>query len=839
MQAYLLGADLFVLTALLLGLNNFETGRHSWRLLPLFLLVISRSLILIVFLSTSASDQPLASLALIAALEIFSTTCVVWTLINPVADLPDLWKRVIWLGGGAAFFLTLFPLIPDWPVPYQIHSLAIAFLGVPLILLTVGKISWLHLGTIFILIIANYLSLLDLTNVSWPVLLVGYGLFIGALHWENVQRYRDRQLASEALAQRAIRLSREKQRLLEVSEIISAVPNLNEALVHLARSMAHITHTDQSALFILDVEDADWAYLAAIYSPERPVDLMQQNSLAVNLANCEPLQAAIGEQPQQVIVANQKKNVFSESNQGGIRPTAHQILKFTAAEKTGSRPHLALSSLNSLYGLWHEERIGPTLIQPLMVWGRSVGALVLGNPVTKRLIREKDRVLCQSLAGQMATIVEAHRRYVELETQVVSRAEWRPVVEFDTTSAPVVEAMVAGEASILGGTVTAAPAQPAPLVSQVTSPPKMATSIPFLSDLQIDPDHYLTILETVDDGVVVSNATGRVKIVNTAAERMLGKSRQELLDQPVGTVYGKINSGESIEDLAIAFSRRNQPLPTYIEDDNRIIEGRLIPWRNADNEWLGIIAVFRDVTHQVKSEEARTNTITALSWVMRNPLGVIRAHVALMLGGMMGEYSSEQLHGQHIVHSNAEQIVEILDNALQINLLDKREILPNFEQVDVEQVVARVIQDITPTLQISQLELVKEIRTELLPVTADHKHLYRILENLLSNACRFTPPGGQITLRIWIQNEREGDITRPHLLLAVADNGVGIPQAEFKRIFDPFYQLDNQNPNDKPRLGMGLAVVKQLAEMHNGRAWVESTPGEGSIFQVSLPLSHQ
>lgn len=839
MLAYLLAADLFVLTALLLGLNNFERERPSWRLLPLFLLVISRSLILIVFMATSVSERPVVSVSLAGALEIFSTSCVVWILINPVAELPDLWKRLIWLGGGAAFFLTLFALIPGWPVPYQIHSLTVAILAVPLIMLTVGRGSRLHVVTVLILAPAYFLSWLDLTNLSWPVLLVSYGFMIGALHGENVQRYRDRQLAAETFTQRAMRLSREKQRLLEVSEIISSVPNLNEALVHLARSMAHITHADQSALFILDIDDANWAYLAAIYSPERPVDLMQQDRLAVNLANCEPLRAAIGEQPQQVVVANRKKDAVVGSDQGHARPPAQQILEFTATEKIRSRPQIALSSLDSLYTLWHEERSGPTLIQPLMVWGRPIGALVLGNPVTKRFIREKDRVLCQSLAGQMATIVEAHRRYVELETQVVARAEWRPAVEFASTSAAVVETMAAGAGAPVE-TATSAPAQPAPLVAQVTSPPKMSSPIPFLSDLQIDPDHYLAILETIDDGVVVSDATGRVKIVNAAAERMLGKSREELLDQPAGTIYGKINSGEAIEDLAIAFSRRNQPLPTYIEQDGRVIEGRLIPWRNADNEWLGIIAVFRDVTRQIKSEEARNNTITALSWVMRNPLGVIRAHVALMLGGMVGKYSSEQLHGQQVIHSNAEQILEILENALQINLLERSEIRPNFEQVNVEQVVARVIHDMTPTLQINRLKLVKEIKSELLPVTADQKHLYRILENLLSNACRFTPPGGQITVQIRIQNEREDQGIRPHLLLIVADNGVGIPQAEFKRIFEPFYRLDNQNPGDKPRLGMGLAVVKQLAEMHNGRAWVEeSTPGAGSVFHVSLPLSRQ
>jgi len=94
-------------------------------------------------------------------------------------------------------------------------------------------------------------------------------------------------------------------------------------------------------------------------------------------------------------------------------------------------------------------------------------------------------------------------------------------------------------------------------------------------------------------------------------------------------------------------------------------------------------------------------------------------------------------------------------------------------------------------------------------------------------------------LRAWVQQEREGNRSRPYLLLAVADTGVGIPQAKQQQVFEPFYQLGNQTPDDKPGLGMGLAVVKELVELHQGRVWVESLPGEGAVFQVALPVSQK
>ena len=163
--------------------------------------------------------------------------------------------------------------------------------------------------------------------------------------------------------------------------------------------------------------------------------------------------------------------------------------------------------------------------------------------------------------------------------------------------------------------------------------------------------------------------------------------------------------------------------------------------------------------------------------------------------------------------------------------------MPRFARVDVIEIIDEALRDVTPLAELRGLKLEREIKTELPSITADRKHLHSILENLLSNACRFTPTRGRVTLQAWVQQEREGNVTRPYLQLAVVDTGVGIPQMEHKRIFDPFYQLDNQNPEMESGMGMGLAVVKELVELHNGRVWVESMLGTGSVFQVALPVN--
>jgi PAS domain S-box-containing protein len=423
------------------------------------------------------------------------------------------------------------------------------------------------------------------------------------------------------------------------------------------------------------------------------------------------------------------------------------------------------------------------LIQPLVIKGRPVGALLLGNPVTSRPIRESDVRLCRSLAPQIATIVEHRRRYLELEAEAEVMAE--------------------------------------------------------TAQKQTQDDKNLAILEIISDGLVVSDVTGRVRWANQAAERILGRPRWEMIDEPIGTIYGAIDSAEAIEDLAAAFSRRNQPLPTFFENEERAIQGRLIPWRNNEGEWLGIVALFRDVTREIKADRARNDFIAALSRELRAPLTAVKGYSDLIIQGAMADYSPEQLHIQRIIHSSADRMVAVLDNAIQISAQNRHKLLPRFEEIDITKIIDEALHAIAPLIRLRALKLARDVSGDLPPIAADPKHIRQILDNLLVNACRFTPPGGRVTLRASVESERIGNTIYPRLLLTVADNGVGIPRSEHKRIFDAFYQVKNQQVDEQIGMGMGLAVVKDLVELHDGRIWVESLVGEGATFHVSLPLTQE
>ncbi len=848
----LLTINLLAFTALLLGYVSFARESRYERLFPLLLLVITRTLALIISLTQIKQSQDI-----INVLEILSTLCLVWALMGTTAYLSIRQREMMAIAGVIAVFFALLPLLPGWPVPWQIHNLVVIMAGVSLIYWVQDTLKWIHLAPPLILGVVNILTLpgLELMNLAWLLSLLAYGAFIGAIHQESVQTYleavqffRDRQIEFEDMVLESADEDHERQRLLESCELINNVPSLNQSMEHLVSSMAQITHTDQAVIFVLDVKAMGRAHVASVYSPEKPFHITSRDEMAFELDELPVLRKAI---------ETQQQNLVSVENRKGLR---------------------------RIYALWNEDRIGPTLLQPLAVQGRPVGALLLGNPVSQYDIAVTDANLCRTLAPHLSIVVEYRRRYLELELQAEAMAAMvqeqlsPPVLEREP-AVPWLEPAVEGVAARVTqplpepgpipveefapsrspetarqpATVESPAEAPALLalssavsseLSAATEPPAESSFIPSQAQAENekpfhDIEQYEAVVEAISDGVLLSDTTGRVKLVNKAAERILDRARNRLIGQPIGAVYGQIDSEESIENLAVAFSRRNQPLPTFFEDEDRAIQGRLIPWRNEDNEWMGIIGILKDVTREVRADRARNEFVAALSHELRAPLTMIKGYSELITNSRMGNYTPEQVRVQQIISSNAERMVEVLDNAIKLSMPDKNRFVVKFEEVNINKIIEDALREIKPLVEIRNLTLIREIGSNLPAIEADHRHLLRILDNLLSNGCRFAPRGGRVTVRAWARPGPAEELAGGHLYIAVADNGVGIPRREIDKIFTPFYHVKGQKVEEKPGLGIGLTVVKELVDLHNGEIRVESTEGVGTMFQIKLPVSQQ
>jgi len=154
-----------------------------------------------------------------------------------------------------------------------------------------------------------------------------------------------------------------------------------------------------------------------------------------------------------------------------------------------------------------------------------------------------------------------------------------------------------------------------------------------------------------------------------------------------------------------------------------------------------------------------------------------------------------------------------------------------FEPVDLSQVVNTVATDLQAACTLSGLTLQADVMPEVPLVLGNAQHLQRVCENLVTNAIKFTPSGGHIHMRLWTEEQKA--------LIEVSDTGIGIPEEKLPRIFDRFYQVDGSSKRRHGGAGLGLALVKEVVEAHGGQVTVDSQPGKGSKFVVSLPIMNQ
>jgi len=203
--------------------------------------------------------------------------------------------------------------------------------------------------------------------------------------------------------------------------------------------------------------------------------------------------------------------------------------------------------------------------------------------------------------------------------------------------------------------------------------------------------------------------------------------------------------------------------------------------------------------------------------------------VDLLVSGDLGPLAPEQLDGLRIIATKTETIIRLVDDVVTLQALSTAGLY--VQLMDVND-LARRITDVTSLMaRRAGLRLRCELHAERALTRADPNRIAQVLDSLLSNAIKFSPDGGDVTLRI---AARDGDV-----VIEVQDHGIGIAREKMPRIFERFYQADGPTTRRFGGVGIGLAIVRQIVELHGGTVEVESTPGKGSTFRVRLPAAEE
>ncbi len=338
--------------------------------------------------------------------------------------------------------------------------------------------------------------------------------------------------------------------------------------------------------------------------------------------------------------------------------------------------------------------------------------------------------------------------------------------------------------------------------------------------------------ESISAGVAVVGHAGEVRLMNHAARRMLN------IDQDQNLTGAKLEEIVDSRELLDLFEKGREANggETAAEvtgpGDGRIYQSQFTLMRAGEGEPPSVVAIFNDITEIRQIERMKSTFVSTVSHELRTPLTSIKGFITTLMDDTEELYDIEtRQEFYEIINSECDRLTRLITDLLNVSRIEAgRGIELHLGAVDICDIVNSVIENQRTVT--SKHRLVCEMPAEMPAIVADADKLYQILENIVSNAIRYSPEGGDVT----ISGEDEGDTVK----LSVSDQGIGIPPEHRDMIFHRFHKVptDDGDHGAVKGTGIGLYLVQHLARAHGDRAevWLEhSEIGKGSTFSVRLP----
>ncbi len=340
-----------------------------------------------------------------------------------------------------------------------------------------------------------------------------------------------------------------------------------------------------------------------------------------------------------------------------------------------------------------------------------------------------------------------------------------------------------------------------------------------MNDIEKERNKLITVFSHMTDGVVAFSGDGHITHRNPAAERMLGRPLGKE-KATFGNIFGEF---VSIDDLLTL------KYPEYAEFERNIkgkdLEIALAPFSGYDEQG-GILAVIHDVTQQKKSEQLRREFVANVSHELRTPITNIRSYAETLSDG--SEIPPDMEKGfLKVIVNESDRMAKIVQDLLTLSRLDA-EANFNFEKFSFAASVGSTYDSMLLEAKKHNLSLSLSFEGELPEIIGDRARIEQVLLNILSNAVRYTPEGGSVTVKAG----QSGDT----VWMSVQDTGIGIPKEDLPRIFDRFYRVDKARSRVSGGTGLGLSIAMDIVRKHSGSINVESNAGEGTTMTVILPI---
>lgn len=341
------------------------------------------------------------------------------------------------------------------------------------------------------------------------------------------------------------------------------------------------------------------------------------------------------------------------------------------------------------------------------------------------------------------------------------------------------------------------------------------------------------VLAHMSDGVLATDRRGNVIIINNMALQLLGvDDEKEVIGQSILGVLD-IRQNYSIRDLVENEQAQNEVILDGLTDDT-IISASFSPIQRESGFVSGLVCVLHDITDQVQEEEERKQFVSNVSHELRTPLTSVRSYVEALSDGAINdpELSPRFLK---VVEDETERMIRMINDLLSLSRMDSGTTKLDLEYVNIGELFNYILNRFDMIIKNETADdsdqkkytIDRHITNKSLWVEIDPDKFTQVIDNIMNNAVKYSPDGGVITARL--------TDTHNHVILSIADQGLGIPRKDLRHVFDRFFRVDKARSRKQGGTGLGLAISKEVINLLGGQIWVNSTEGKGSTFYIALP----
>lgn len=342
----------------------------------------------------------------------------------------------------------------------------------------------------------------------------------------------------------------------------------------------------------------------------------------------------------------------------------------------------------------------------------------------------------------------------------------------------------------------------------------------------------MAIVKSISDPLIVLDTNFKVLLMNHACEMFFNISEDNTINKHFLEAIRENDIFDHIEKVYRSTADKHVPKIITVDSEgkNFYFDTIVTKIRNEEDTIIGLVVLFQNVTKLKKLEKAKTEFVSTISHEFKTPLTSIMMGTSLIKNEGLGKLGDKQIEIIKTIEDDTERLSTLVNDLIQLSKIESDRALYHFEPCSIFGIVESCIKTFTEQVSIKEINLYSEVDEKLPKIMADYEKISWVINNLISNAIKYTNAGDYISVHAKVKGK--------NMQISVKDTGMGIPDEYKERIFDKFVKVTSYH-TETSGTGLGLSIAKEIVTVHKGTIWCDSELDEGSIFTFTVPLADQ